>query len=117
MDHLRISELHSLLEKEFQKTPLDHKRIAEINRYLSEEFAIPSEPAPPTPTIWDRIFPLPENWKIYVTSAIGVAVALNSQFHFVAQNIQDSFLAIAIALGFWAVNNTQTKMNMRLRSK
>lgn len=110
MNYRRISELYYLLAEEHEKTPLNEKRINEVNHYLSVELGT----APPKPPVgswrsWlDNIWPLPDNWKTYVTSALAAFVAFNSQLHLVPQNIQDGILAAAVALGFWAVNSTQT---------
>lgn len=107
MNYERIAQLYAMLAEEEKKTPLNDKRIKEINHYLSVELGT----APPKPqhtgSWFDGIWPLPDNWKTYVTSAIGAFVALNSQVHLVSQNWQDGLLAAAVALGFWAVNSTQ----------
>lgn len=109
MNYRRIAQLYNLLAEEHEKTPLNEKRIAEINHYLEVELGT-APPKPPTGSWWDwigNIWPLPENWKTYVTSALAAFVAFNSQLHVVPQNWQDAILAVAIALGFWAVNSTQ----------
>lgn len=109
MNYERIAQLYAMLAVEEKKTPINQKRIDEINHYLAKEFG--GNPPKPQPGSWwswlDNVWPLPENWKTYVTSALGAFVALNTQFHFVSQNVQEAILAAAVALGFWAVNSTQ----------
>ncbi len=110
MNYNRISELYALLDEEHKLIPLDQKRIDEINHYLGVELS-GKPPKPPVGTFWTylyKFFPLPENWKTYVTATIGAFIALNTQLHLVPQNVQDALLAVAVSLGFWAVNATQT---------
>ncbi len=117
MNYKRIAELYTLLDAEIKKIPVDAKRVAEINHYLSLELG-KAEVKPVVKSFWDW-FVLPPNWKVYITSLIGVFIAVNSQLHFVPQNIQDALLAAAVSLGFWAVNSTQTlhfeKLKLQVR--
>lgn len=111
MNNERISKLHALLHEEFRKTPVDNKRIAEINYYLSQEFLTPPVDLPipaGSSTSWWNWISLPPNWKTYVTMGLGAFVAVNTQAQLVPQSVQDAILAGAVALGFWAVNGTQT---------
>ena len=115
MDHTRIAELHKKLEIEFKNPAPDFKRIAEINHWISKEFAV-ADPQPQQGSWWDAIFPLPDNWKTYVTMALGAFVAFNTQLHLVPQNVQDAILAAAVSLGFWAVNSTQSLNLSQMKS-
>lgn len=108
MNYDRISKLHFYLNEEFKKPNIDWKRVAEIEFYLSQEYALtpPDEPEVPKKSVWDW-FKLPPNWRVQATAVIGALIAVNSQLHLVAQNVQDALLAGAIALGFYAVNHAQ----------
>jgi hypothetical protein len=113
MDYKRIAQLYTYLDEEYKKTPVNQARIDEINFYLNKEFGgqAPKAAEGSFWTFFDNLFswffPLPPNWKIWVTTAIGVFIAFNSQMHVVPQNWQDALLAVAVSLGFWAVNSTQ----------
>ena len=120
MNYERIAQLYSFLAEENKKTPLDQKRIDQINHYLAIELG-DTPPTPPKPSSWwswlDNIWPLPEQWKTYVTSALGAFVAFNTQLNLVPQKWQDAILAAAVALGFWAVNSTQTLHMEKLKKQ
>lgn len=114
MNYDRIAQLYALLAAEEKKTPINQKRIDEINYYLAKEFG-GNPPKPQVGSWWswlDNFWPLPENWKTYITTALGAFVAINTQLHLVPQNVQEAILAAAVVLGFWAVNSTQD-LNMK----